>query len=78
MTGTAESAFTGTMVEAPGALNYGGQLADVVALGRFALEVGRLQSMDVEGLVRVTGLHHETRTGQRFVVRVEFTRLRAS
>jgi len=78
MTATAESAFIATMVDAPGALNYGGQPVDLAALSQFALEVGRLKSMDMEGLVRITGWHHETRTGRRFVVRVEFTRLRVN
>lgn len=77
----AKKTYDATPVGAIGTMTYGGmvavgQVAGATGYERFASFVADLKSMEVQGLVRIESLHHESQTGKRNIDMVKFTRLK--
>lgn len=79
----AQKLYSNTAIGAVGTMTYGG----VVSVGagvpdqesgyqRFATQIAELETMEINGLVRIDFRHHESSTGKRNIDLVRFTRLK--
>ena len=67
--------YDSTAIGAIGTLTYGGVTNDQIQYEAFAEQVADLESLDAQGLVKITHWHHESTTGNRYVDLVQFKRL---
>lgn len=77
----AQKTYNVTAIGAIGTMTYGGMVAvgqvdDGSGYERFATQVGDLEAMEHQGLVRIESRHFESQTGKRHVDMVKFTRLK--